>query len=124
MDAMFANRNFDLSSTWGQLHHELNARLILFEFKNYNSEEIDKDEVNQTLNYLNNPMGRLAILCCNKKPVESAHIRRNTIYSNHSIVILFILPEDLVEMISIKERGEDPADFIMDLVELFYSQHE
>jgi len=30
----------------------------------------------------------------------------------------------LIEMLDIKERGEDPADLIMDAVERFYLQHE
>jgi hypothetical protein len=69
-------------------------------------------------------MGKLAIVCCNKQPNRSAHIKRNTVYSRHGAVILFITTEHLIEMIYAKERGEDPSDLIMDLVELFYLQHE
>jgi hypothetical protein len=32
--------------------------------------------------------------------------------------------EQLIEMLFIKERGEDPSDLIIDIIELFYLQHE
>lgn len=98
--------------------------MIPFEFKNYDTTEIGKDEVNQTRNYLTTPMGKLAILCTNKKPNRAAHLKRNTIYSEDKKVILFLTPDELIEMIAIKERGEDPSNLILDLVELFYIQHE
>ena len=98
--------------------------MILFEFKNYDAAEIGKEETNQTRNYLTAPMGRLAIMCCNRMPNGAAHIKRNTIYSEDKKIILFLTREHLIEMLSIKERGEDPSDLIMDLVERFYMQHE
>jgi hypothetical protein len=123
-DAVFPNRNLEPSNNWGHLYRELNARLVLFEFKNYDASEIGKDEVNQTRNYLSGPMGKLAIICCNKNPDYAAHIKRNTIYSEEKKVILFITTDNLVEMLAIKERGEDPSDLILDKVERFYLQHE
>jgi hypothetical protein len=121
-DAIFPNRNFDITTNWGKLHHELDARLVPVEFKNYDSEEIGPDEVNQTRNYLTGVMGRLALLCCNKDPVREAYLMRNKIYSEDHKVILFILKDHLREMVYIKMRGEDPSDLIMDLVEEFYLQ--
>ena len=123
-DAVFPNRNLDNSNNWGHLLTELGARMILIEFKNYKDSEIGKDETDQTRNYLTKPMGRLAIMCCSKLPNEAAHIRRNTIFSSEEKVILFITVSDLEEMLFIKERGDDPSDFVMDLVERFYIQHE
>jgi hypothetical protein len=129
-DAIFPNRNIAAtgnqpnSGNWFHLFQELDARMILFEFKNYDVTEIGTDEVNQTLNYLTNPMGRLAILVCSKDPNNQAHIRRNTIYSNDHKVILFLNKDNLKEMLAMKERNEDPSDLLMDLLELFYIQHE
>jgi len=123
-DAVFPNRNFDVANDWGLLLRELNARMVLFEFKNYDTTEIGKEEVDQTRNYMTAPMGRLAIMVCNKLPNEAAHIRRNTIFSTESKVILFLTKDHLKEMLFIKERGEDPANLIVDLVEWFYLQHE
>lgn len=128
-DAIYPNRNIapsevENSKNWHHLIQELNARLILIEYKNYNETEIGPGEVNCALNYLTNPMGRLAILVCSKEPNEQARIRRNTIYSNEQKVILFLTKDHLKEMLLMKERGEDPSDLIIDLLELFYIQHE
>lgn len=123
-DAVFPNRNIEGSNNWSHLFKELAARMILFEFKNYNDEEIGKEETNQTRNYLTPRMGKLAIMCCNRQPNRAAHIKRNTIFSEDGKVILFITTEQLIEMLFIKERGEDPSDLIMDLIERFYLQHE
>jgi hypothetical protein len=123
-DAVFPNRNLDGGGHWTQLLQELGARMVLVEFKNYDTEEIGKEEVNQTRNYLRKPMGKLAILVTNKVPGDAAHVRRNTIFSEDGTVILFITTQHLIEMLDIKERGEDPADLIMDTIERFYLQHE
>lgn len=124
MDAVFPNRQDIGDNVWAKIYRELGARLILFEFKNYDKTDIGKDEVNQTRNYLNTAMGKLGIICSNKPPVPQAHIKRNTIYSEEGKVILFITKDKLEEMLYIKERGDDPGDLIMDEIEWFYLQHE
>jgi len=98
--------------------------MVLFEFKNYDTTDIGHEEVIQTDNYLTEPMGKLAIMICSKAPDRGAHIQRNTIYSKHGKVILFLTKEHLKEILFIKDRGEDPSDLIVDLVEKFYLQHE
>ncbi|MGK7956479.1 MAG: hypothetical protein AB4063_14705 [Crocosphaera sp.] len=123
-DAVFPNRNFNNSNIWGQLLQELNARMIVFEFKNYDASSIGKEEVNQISNYLTEPIGRLGIIICSKQPDKSAYIKRNTIYSQSKKIIVFLTKEHLEEMIYIKERGDDPADLIMDLLEWFYLEYE
>src|SRR5437763_9523930 len=67
-DAVFPNRNFRDTNNWTFLGEKLGARMLLFEFKNYHKEEIGKEEVLQTQSYMNEPMGRLAIMVCNKLP--------------------------------------------------------
>lgn len=123
-DAVFPNHNYTSNNHWANLLEELNARLVLFEFKNYDSSKIGKEEVNQARNYLTKRMGRLAILCCSKKPNKSAHTQRNKILNEEDKVILFMTKDDLKEMLLIKERDEDPADLIMDMVDQFYLQQE
>lgn len=123
-DAVFSNREDQGDSTWAKIRRELNAKLILFEFKNYDTSEIGQTEILQTKNYLREPMGKLAIVCSTKLPNHAAHILRNSIYSQDRTVILFLTTEKLVEMLYIKERGENPADLIMDEIDMFYLQHE
>ena len=123
-DAIFPNRNLDQHLIWGQLQHELGARLIIFEFKNYNSENIGSDEVDQIRNYLTRPMGKLGIIISSKSPHENARKRRNQVYSNEGKVILLLTSDHLREMVHMVEREVDPALLIMEQVELFYMQYE
>jgi hypothetical protein len=125
-DAVFPNWNKGTdNNNWGRIYDELEARMVLFEFKNYDTEEIGKDETNQTRNYLQKQWGKLAIMCCNKMPNEAAHIKRNSIHhEDDGKVILFVTTELLIEMLFIKERGEDPSDLIMDMIDRFYLQYE
>jgi hypothetical protein len=128
-DSVLPNRNMTLTNdanakNWHHLFLELNARMILFEFKNYDLTNIGHEEVNQTRNYMTAPMGRLAIMICSKEPIESAYRQRNTVFTQDQKVILFLTKEHLKEMLAMKERGEQPSDLILDLVESFYIQHE
>lgn len=123
-DAIFPNRVTESTTAWGLLRQDLDARLILVEFKNYDRQEIGKEETDQTRNYLKSSMGRLAIMCCNKMPDDSAYRRRNIVFSEEKKVILFLMTTSLKEMLDIKDRGDDPADFIADSVEEFFIQHE
>ena len=122
-DAIFPNRNISVQNNWGHLLKELDARMILFEFKNYDKTEIGKDETVQTRSYMTATMGRLAIMCCNRIPNDAAHEKRNSIYTQDKNLILFLTKEHLLEMLFIRERGDDPSDLLMDLVEDFYMQH-
>jgi hypothetical protein len=123
-DAVFPNRITDTGCAWGLLRHDHDARLIPVEFKNYDRERIGKEEVDQVCGYLKSTMGRLAIICCNKRPDRSAYVRRNSIFSERRTIVLFVTTEDLIEMMDIKDRGDDPSDFIVDRVEQFLIEHE
>ena len=109
---------------WHLLYKEHDARLVLFEFKNYDVTEIGHEEIIQSANYLTNTIGRLGIVVGSKLPNESAHRQRNTIYTNYRKEILFLTKEHLKEMLDMKARGDEPSNLIVDLEELFYVQHE
>lgn len=68
-DAILANRMTDLDTNWGRLYHEHAARMILFEFKNYDLKDISGEEVYQVSRYMEKHFGKLAIICCNKSPL-------------------------------------------------------
>lgn len=122
-DAIFPNRNTD-QSIWGQLREELRARLILFEFKNYDASELGADEIDQVRIYLSRPMGKLAILISSKEPHSHARLRCNQVYTQDGKVILLMSREHLKEMIYVKERGDDPGSIVMEQLESFYIQYE
>ena len=123
-DAIFPNRVTDQNQPWGLLRQDLDARLIPVEFKNYASMEIGKHEVDQTRNYLKQPMGRLAIICSSKPPGNAAYLRRNSVFSEERKMILFITSAQLKKMLAMKDRGKDPATYIVDCVERFLIAHE
>lgn len=128
-DAIFPNRNITNTGienclNWHHLYVELNARFILFEFKNYNSKLLSHEEVNQTRNYLVSAIGKLGIIISTRDPEDSAIRQRNIAYTQEGKVIIFLKREHLKEMLAMKERNEDPSDLIMDMIELFYIQHE
>lgn len=123
-DAVFPNRIDDTGKAWGLLRKDHDARYLLVEFKNYDSEDIGKDEVDQTRNYMTRALGRLAIVVCNKPPNESARRRRNIVFSEESKVILFLTTTHLREMLDMKDRGDDPTDLILDAIDEFLLQHE
>jgi hypothetical protein len=123
-DAVFPNRVMDTNTPWGLLRHDHDARLIPVEFKNYDKEDIGKEETDQTRNYLKSSMGRLAIICCNKSPSRAARLRCNGIYSEEKKIILFVTTADLKEMLDMKDRGDDPSYLIVDYVDQFLIQHE
>ncbi len=123
-DAVYPNRNMTADTFWGQLQIELKARLVLVEFKNYDLHDLGKDEVDQVRNYLTRPFGNLGLICCRQEPSKEALLRRNQVYTQEGKVILFVTEQNICEMLRIKERGEDPAKLIVEMVELFYMQHE
>ena len=123
-DAAFPNRVLDGSGHWRRFYAELEAKLVVVDFKNYDRSEIGADEVNQLRNYMTKATGNLGIMVCNKEPVQSAYVARNTAFTHDGKVILFLTTAHLTEMFNIKERGDDPADLIADLLDRFRLQHE
>ena len=54
---------------------ELRARMVLFEFKNYDREDIGTEEILRTHSYLTQPMGKLAVIVGTELPNASAHVK-------------------------------------------------
>jgi hypothetical protein len=123
-DAVFANRQRDTTSNWGLLYADHGARMILVEFKNYDSSDVGPEEVAEASGHLRREWGSLAIICSSKQPTPAAYRRRNTLYAQDGKLILFLTSENLTEMLDIKDRGEDPSDLIVDLIEEFLIQYE
>jgi hypothetical protein len=127
-DAVFPvrERSIEQNRNWQQLLRELNCRMLLVEFKNYDKTNVSKKDILQISDYMKTPMGKLSILVSNNEVSKKSHarIKRNTIYSESQKVILLLYKRHLKEMLFIKERGDDPADLIIDEVEDFYLQHE
>ena len=120
-DALYPNRCDH--PNWKVIRADYDAKYILFEFKNYGTEdgssEIDKTVVNQVRNYLKQTIGRIGIVCSRKDPTSSAIEARKQAYIDDKKVILFLNDQHLIEMLMRKYRKEDPSDIIMDLIDEF-----
>jgi len=121
-DAIYPNRASD--GEWKYCREELDAKYVVFDFKNYNKEELNKEDVNQVRNYLKKTLGRLGFICSTKTPTQSALLARNQAYTEERKVILFLTTTDIVEMMRRKCRDEDPCDVITDLLDEFYICYE
>ncbi|RYY26335.1 MAG: hypothetical protein EOP62_10885 [Sphingomonadales bacterium] len=119
-DAILANRSTDYGTNWGRLYREHRVRMIPFEFKNCDLEDIGSDDVEQVVGYMEEHFGELAILCCNKGPCSTAFDEQRDQFIKKKRLILILTPTELLEMISIRERGDDPSNMIMDLIEDVY----
>jgi hypothetical protein len=63
-DAVFPNRNLKTANNWSHIYHELNARMILVEFKNYDVQEIGegRSKSDQKLPYTTHGKTRIDVL--------------------------------------------------------------
>jgi hypothetical protein len=117
-DALYPNRG--LSHNWKIIRDDFDAKSILIEFKNYSESEINKEVVNQARNYLKKSLiGRIAFICSKKKPNSSGIEARKQAYNEDTKLILFLNNEDLIEMLIKKQKGEDPSDLILDMIDDF-----
>jgi hypothetical protein len=115
--------DFDNSTNWGKLREEFSAKIIVCEFKNYDT-EIGQEEAAQTGSYLHDHIGKLGFMICSKLPDRGAHEKRNIIYTQEKKVILFITVDHLLEMIAYRELEEDPSNVIIDLIDSFRMQYQ
>jgi len=120
-DALFSLRG--VKQDWEEIRQEFEANFLLCEFKNY-ADAFHKDEVNQTRNYLKDTIGRLGIIFSRKGASESAKSMRNSIYSQERKAILFFEDKHLIELLRMKEAGQNPLDLIQDAIEDFLISHE
>jgi hypothetical protein len=120
-DALFSLRG--AKQGWEEIREEFAANFLLCEFKNY-TDLFDKDEVNQTRNYLRETIGHIGIIFSRKGASDSAKRMRNSIYAQERKVILFFEDKHLVELLKMKEAGRNPLDLIQDAIEDFFISYE
>jgi hypothetical protein len=122
-DAVFTNR-IDYSSFWRQLRLDHDARLVTFEFKNYEKSRIGSQDVRQLERYLGPATGKLGVLCCRKKPADSARKEQVAIYRNGGKVILFLADDDLRKLLLMDHNNDDPAQYLVDLRDALLLDYE
>jgi phosphomevalonate kinase len=113
-DAIFTNR-IDYTSYWRQLRLEHDARLIPFEFKNYDKTAVGPAEVRQLERYLGPATGRLGVLCCRTLPSAKGYDEQLAVYRSESKTILFLTDDDLRKLLLMDHNSDDPAQHLVEL---------
>ncbi|MFZ3171842.1 MAG: TIR domain-containing protein [Carboxydocellales bacterium] len=120
-DAIYPNRGNH--ENWGFIRNDYDAKYIIFEFKNYATDdtgsEIDKHVVNQVKNYLKQTIGKIGFVCSKKSPNSSGYEARKQAFIEDKKLVLFLSNDHLIDMIMKKYRKEEPSDVMVDLIDEF-----
>ncbi|MDQ4122179.1 MAG: hypothetical protein M3209_12130 [Acidobacteriota bacterium] len=111
-------RNLRNSKFFERIFTRFNADFLIFDPKNYRN-EIEKQEFESISKYQNKAIGNFAVLISREGETDTALNTQSKIFRDRDEVILSISDSNLLEMISRKERGENPEDFLEDLLDRF-----
>lgn len=111
-------RNLRKSEFFERIFARFNADFIIFDPKNYRN-EIEKQEFESISKYPNKAIGNFAVLISREGETEVAKNTQARIFRDSDKIILSISDSNLLEMISRKERGENPEDLLSDLLDNF-----
>jgi hypothetical protein len=110
MDAIFPIRSH--TPPWSLIRSEYHTRFVVAEFKNY-SDPIGQREVESIAQYLWQPAQRcFGLLISRNIPSESAIAARRRAWLEKQKMIVFLSDEDLIEMVQLREGGNDPFEVI------------
>ena len=108
-----------ISDFWKFISSELNSRYILFEFKNY-SEQIKQGQILTTEKYLYKQALRSVVFILSRKGANDNAIKFSQgAMREHAKLIITLSDEDLCNMINLKNAGDDPNDYMFELVDNF-----
>jgi hypothetical protein len=104
---------------WRFLIDHLNSRYILFEFKNY-STYITQGQILTTEKYLlEKALRKVAVILTRLGEDKGAHSMVQGAMREHGKLMLIINDAVLIEMLEMKQRGEDPTDRLFELTDHF-----
>ncbi|MBQ8813684.1 MAG: DEAD/DEAH box helicase family protein [Lachnospiraceae bacterium] len=107
----------ETGSFWGLIRHYYNSHFIVFEFKN-SREKLSQDMIYSTEKYLfNTTLRNVSIIISRNGFSSNATKAAEGCLKENGKLILDITDEDLINMILKKERGEEPADYLMSAFE-------
>lgn len=102
---------------WGFLVGEFHSRYVVFEFKNY-SEEVKQTQVYTTEKYLFQKALRNVCFLISRKGLSKNGITATKgILRESGKLILNICDNDLCKLLQLKESGDEPSDFLFELVD-------
>lgn len=111
-DAIAKIKHGNKKEFWEMLERYFNSKYIIFEYKNY-SKEITQAQVYTTVKYLYaKALRSVAILLSTNGADKHADIAIRGILREEGKLIVALSNADLVTMLEMKQRDEDPADFL------------
>ena len=111
-DAIAKIKHGNKKEFWEMLERYFNSKYIIFEYKNY-SQEITQAQVYTTVKYLYaKALRSVAILLSTNGADKHADIAIRGILRDEGKLIVALSNKDLVTMLKMKQRDEDPADFL------------
>ncbi|MBX7135014.1 MAG: restriction endonuclease [Fimbriimonadaceae bacterium] len=104
---------------WRFVVEHLSSRYAVFEFKNYGT-KIKQGQVLTTEKYLlERGFRRVAIMLTRLGADKSAEKMTRGAMREHGKLILVLNDDHVCEMLHMRERGEDPSDFLFELTDDF-----
>jgi hypothetical protein len=104
---------------WKFIVQNLNSMYILFEFKNYRN-KITQSQILTTEKYLlERASRRVGIILTRKPPSDNAIRMTQGAMREHGKLMLIVDDEAVCKMLHLKERGDDPTDFLFERADSF-----
>lgn len=107
---------------WKFIINEVNSRYVVFEFKNY-CDSISQGQVLTTEKYLlSQALRKCAFIISRIPPSEAALKMARGAIREHGKLLMLLIDDDLIKMMEMKTRGEDPTDYLFNKAdEIFMS---
>lgn len=104
---------------WKFMRDKYNADFVVIDAKNY-SANVEKKEVLQMSNYLKSfGTGLFGIIVCRNNPKSNATITQREHWMAYHKLIIFINDNDIIQMLTLKEKSNSPEDVIRQKIEEF-----
>lgn len=108
-----------VSDFWMFICNELDSRYVVFEFKNYKL-KINQGQVLTTEKYLHKRALRSFAFIISRKGISDNALKFSQgAMREHGKLIVNLTDEDLCNMLDMKERGDDPNDYMFEKVDSF-----
>ncbi len=99
---------------WSILERYFNSKYVIFEFKNYSS-KVTQKEIYTTEKYLySKALRSVGIMIAAKGYDDNARWAAKGCLRENGKLILLLETKDLIEMNRLKDKQEDPADYLQD----------
>lgn len=104
---------------WDLIIGEFNSRYVIFEFKNY-KDPIKQGQIYTTEKYLyKTALRNVAFIISRKEVSLNALKTTRSILRENGKLIINICDQDLLNMVQLKDNGDEPSDYLFENVDTF-----